>query len=285
MEQIDKAIPDFYQYILGERNLNFEKYFFLISENSFSSNSTCFIATLLPYYLKNNFKVIFIGCNEGLIHYNNISKRYGTNLLNHNSLYYIDLFYSPYKGLIKEELPLGEVYPQTFNSVKSKNYYLVNNFYNNNDTKDSKEGKIVNDVVNTNMLIEKINNIVNEYKLNTEKTILIIDNVSTLPVMKLKEFVNEIYLQCINFNMHCLVGVNKLLLSSTGNTNSISEDYVYLSHLADLEFEFCENDSGYSKDIDGNVSISIKASAIENSWKLIYKIKENCIEFYTNLVV
>jgi hypothetical protein len=261
--------------------LNFEKYFFLVSENSYTSNSTCFIATLLPYYLKNNFKVIFIGCNEGLIHYNNISKRYGTNLLNHASLYYIDLFFSPYKTLIKEELPLGEIYPPTFNSVKSKNYYLVNNFYKENR---SKEGDNISEEVDTTKLLDIISNLVKENNLNKEKTILIIDNISSLPVLRLKEFINEIYLQCIDFDINFLLGLNKLLHCSS-STSSISEEYVYLSHMADVEFEFCENDSGFSKDIDGNVNISIKSSYIENSWKLIYKIKENCIEFFTNLVV
>lgn len=290
MEHIDKAIPDFSQYILGDKPLNFEKYFYLISENSFNSNSTAFIGSLLAYYLKNNFKIIFCGCNEGLNHYNSISKRYGINLLNNKDIYYVDLFYSPYKSIIKEELPLGEIFPYTFNSLRSKNYYLLNNFYSES-SENSQDSPIINDL----KLTELLEKIILENNLNTnEKTIIVFDNISVLPLKDLKEFVNKIYNISIINNFYTLIGVNRTILNSGDQiydakrrcyVSSKNEDYAYLSHLADLEFEFIENESGYSKDIDGKINIKVNSSSLENNWNLIYKIKENCIEFYTNLVV
>jgi hypothetical protein len=281
MEHIDKAIPDFSKYILNQKNVNEKTFNILISENSFNSNSTIFIGSLIAYYLKNDFQVIFCGSNEGLIHYNTITKRYGVNMQTNLNLYYLDLFYSPYKHLIKEELPLGEIFPYTYNSVKSKNYYLIEG-KKENETQDNQSFED-NQITET---LEIMYKKLSENKSN-KKTVLMFDNMTSIPIKDLYSFINKINFFCLEKDLNLIMGLNlKLLFPQVeGNFKKRNEFYSYLNYLCDLVFEFIENESGYSKDIDGKVVISIKSFSLENSWKLIYKIKENCIEFFNNLMI
>ena len=228
MELLDKTIPDFSKYLTLEKLINYDSYMGLVSEDSFNSNATSFIASLLPFYLKSNFNVIFIACNESLIHYTAIARKYGVNIVNNQNFYFIDSFYSPYKAIIKEELPLSEQFPYTFNCIKSKNYYQAGNFF---------------DIP---CILEKITSQIE----NKEKTILLIDNISSISIDNLQDYINSIYQVCISKNVCLLIGLNKSLLNN-------NFDYSYMEHLSDLEFEFLDNESGFSKDIDGKLRISV----------------------------
>jgi len=79
----------------------------------------------------------------------------------------IDLFYSPLKSIIKEELPLSEVFPYTYNPNRSK-------FYHTNVTLNGDNS------VNFDIIIE---NILKQIKKNKEdaKHVVIFDNISVIP--------------------------------------------------------------------------------------------------------
>lgn len=86
---------------------------------------------------------------------------------NNDKFCFLDLFYSPVKGLIKEELPLSENFPYTYNTNRSKF------FYSNIDL--TSEG-----VVNFQAVTQAIE--IQIKKFNQEnKTVVIFDNISTLP--------------------------------------------------------------------------------------------------------
>lgn len=262
METIDKCLPEFSKLMLFEKNMNFDTAFAVITENSIQSNASAFIATLLPFYLKSNYKVVFIACNEALIHYTSISRRLGSNLVNNPLLYYIDAFYSPYKKDIAEELPLSEHFPPTFNCIKTKNYFLCTNHDNLSD--------LVAKVLTDNGLTGT----------SDSKTVVIIDNIAALPyTSKLSGLVNQIGNCCVSLNANFIVGLNTSLLEED------SFDYKLISHLADIEFEFLPNESGFSKDIDGKVKITLNSLMSTSVVNLIYKIKENGFEFMQHFIV
>ena len=88
------------------------------------------------------------------------------NLNNNENFSCIDLFFSPYKNYIKEELPLSESFPYTYNPNRSKNYY-TNVTINNID--------LDFDILNED-IISQLKKFKNDYK-----TIVMFDNLSVLP--------------------------------------------------------------------------------------------------------
>jgi hypothetical protein len=60
--------------------------------------------------------------------------------------------------------------------------------------------------------------------------------------------------------------------------------YNYLYNVSDLEVEFKQNESGYSKDMDGQIKIYLKSFEMKE-WQLRYSIKENGLSFFTHLIV
>lgn len=260
MEGFDKIIPDFSNILLGNTKLSFENYNILVSDNSFNNNSSLFMSMFIAFFLKNNYKVIFVSCNESLIHQNSLCKKHGINLTNNENLYYIDCFYSPYKRIIKEELPLNENQPYTFNTSKSKNYYNINEYLESDEH------------FNEDSLFEILKKI-----QKFDKSIVIIDSLLNLPLKDFKEFMNKLTIFSIESRCNLMINLNKGLLNS-------DDDYVYSSYLADLELEFIENESGFSKDIDGKINVNYK-SIDRQSITLIYKLKENGIDVFNNLVI
>ena len=93
------------------------------------------------------------------------------NLGNNDKFCFIDLFYSPVKSLIKEELPLSENYPLTYNPNRSKFYY--------SNVTLSKEGNFSFDIIIQNLeaQIKKFNT----STTSENKTVVIFDNLSLLP--------------------------------------------------------------------------------------------------------
>lgn len=65
---------------------------------------------------------------------------------------------------------------------------------------------------------------------------------------------------------------------------SDEELYNYLYNLSDFEIEFKQNESGFSKDIDGRIKLYLKTSSLKE-WNLRYYIKENGINFFSHLIV
>lgn len=62
------------------------------------------------------------------------------------------------------------------------------------------------------------------------------------------------------------------------------EIYNYLYNLSDFEIEFKQNESGFSKDIDGQIKLYLNSSNIK-TWTLRYTIKENGMSFFPHVIV
>lgn len=62
------------------------------------------------------------------------------------------------------------------------------------------------------------------------------------------------------------------------------ELYSYLYNLSDFEIQFKQNESGYSKDIDGRINLLLKTIS-PKEWSLRYNIKENGINFFPHLII
>jgi hypothetical protein len=60
--------------------------------------------------------------------------------------------------------------------------------------------------------------------------------------------------------------------------------YSYLYNISDFEIEFKENESGFSKDIDGRLVLHLKSSN-SKQWNLRYSVKDNSINFFPHLII
>jgi hypothetical protein len=267
MEIIDKYVPEFTNYLTQNKQLiNFDNYFLLCSEENITMNNNPFIAQLIYFYLKlNTFNVILISTQESLHHYSQLAKKFGINLNNNDKFSYIDLFYSPLKKVMKDELPLAETYPYTYNTNRSKFYYA-----NYSD--------LQQDEINFELVVEDIVKQLEKFPNKELNKVVIMDNISSLLIReeKLQDSLNYLFKKIhIEFQTNLILNLNK----------EISEDiYIYLYNLADLEMEFKQNESGFSKDMDGNVKISLKTQS-SKEWNLRYYIKENGMHFFPHLII
>ncbi len=173
MDTIDKYIPDFTQYLLGQTKVNSKHFFLSVLEDDVKINSNPLITSFIAFYLKNNTNIIFLANQESVNHYQVILKRFGINLLKSDNFCCIDLFHEPTKTLNKYELPLCENFPYTFNSNRSKNYFtnVILDEYNEIEVK---------------KVLENINEQIKDFqnKGNKNRIVVMIDNLSTLPILE-----------------------------------------------------------------------------------------------------
>lgn len=122
MDLIDNYVPEFSNILLGKKSMISNNYSCILSETNINITANPMICTLIAFYLKNNISVFFVSSQESFIHYSSICKKMSFNLTNNDNFYFYDAFYSPYKSIIKEELPLSENIPYTFGTSRCKNY-------------------------------------------------------------------------------------------------------------------------------------------------------------------
>jgi hypothetical protein len=184
MDIIDKYIPDFSNLLLNQASLIEDNYFLLLSEENINISANPFISSLLSFYLKNNINVILLPTYESLHHYSSILKKFGQNLNNNESFSCIDLFYYPFAKIIKEELPLSESYPYTYNPNRSKNYFSNVRFDNENNKENEK--------TYFETILKNLENQLN--KFSNKKTVIILDQVSILPFdnNQVTKYINKI---------------------------------------------------------------------------------------------
>ncbi len=110
----------------------------------------------------------------------------GINLNNDPKFCFIDLFYSPFKKNIKEELPLCETFPYTFDTNRTKSYY------SNISLTDGINVNLEDVIKNINLFLNKLGN-----KCEDE-IIVIFDNLSTISMERKKfcEQFNLVYNYC-----------------------------------------------------------------------------------------
>ena len=98
-----------------------------------------------------------------------------------------------------------------------------------------------------------------------------------------------------------MIDINKLIkISADSNSSvlftlnkSLNEETTieYIQYLSDIMFNFKQNESGFSKDVDGILSIQINYDGInmdssgEKKTSLRYSLKENTINFFTHLTI
>ena len=272
MESINKYIQNFTSYLSLE-NINNPNNKNLISisliENSIEITSNPFLSLILNFYLKNNFNVIFISEREYLNHYSTIQRKLGYNLIKSENLIFVDLI-TGYNSILPTELPLSENFPSTFNLLSSKNYINCKDCFNKNNN--SLDYDKILDLIEKKFLEIKNNN------NNNNKNILIMDK--TIDEINI---INKILKFCYNNNISSLFTVNK----------DLNEDKTidYLIYLSDIIIEFKQNESGFSKDLDGMMNININfekyngdISGNKNA-SIRYKIKSNNIDFFTHLTI
>jgi len=198
MDTIDKYIPDFTQYLLGNFKLNSKNYLLTITEEDVKINANPLISSFIAYYLKNNTNVILIGNQESVNHYALIMKKFGINLLKNDNFCFVDLFYEPTKHLNKFELPLCENFPYTFNSNRSKNYFT--NIGLNSENEFNLDNNTLNENITEQM--KKFN--------NKNPTVVLIDNLSTLPILEenITDWVNSLALSSIQYVSYLYLLIN-----------------------------------------------------------------------------
>lgn len=180
-----------------------------------------------------------------------------------NSFCYVDLS-SGYNSLLQTELPLSENFPSTFNQSRSKNYFSCTNCFNKNTYS-----------IDYNILIPLLEEQLKKFE---KRTIIIMDKTYDYMID-----INKLIKISADSNSSVLFTVNKSL-----NEEKTIE---YIQYLSDIMFNFKQNESGFSKDVDGILSIQINYDGInmdssgEKKTSLRYSLKENTINFFTHLTI
>lgn len=112
----------------------------------------------------------------------------------------------------------------------------------------------------------------------SNEVVVLFDNLSTLPNEGsglLSDF-NIISTLATDNNLNVVVNFNKEL--------SGTEIYHYLYNWCDIQIEFKQNESGYSKDVDGFAKFSFNSMQMKE-WNLRYSIRDTGINFFPHLIV
>ena len=171
--------------------------------------------------------------------------------------------------MLNIELPLSENYPNTFNILHAKNQIDMkkNNIFNNENLKFDYDKFIP-------LLKEKVN----KFKENKNKIVIIEDktNDDINQLNKLLKFSYE-------NNISLIFSINKEI-----NEQSTID---YIRYLSDIIIEFKQNESGFSKDVDGIMNITINKDKLNNditgdkSAQIRYILQSNNIKFFTHLKI
>ncbi len=267
METINEFLPNFTS-ALKNNDLNKNNYNLSLIEESTKISNNPFLCLLLAYYLKNEINVILLSERESLNHYATIGRKFGINLTNMDNFCYVD-FQSAFISMLNIELPLSENFPNSFNILKAKNHiYLKKNDVFNQE----------NFTFDYDKLILLLKEQINKFKENKNKNIIILDktNDDINQINKLIKF------SCEN-NISLVYSVNKDL-----NEQSTID---YIRYLSDIIIEFKQNESGFSKDVDGMMNIIINNDKLngditgDKASHIRYYLQSNNIKFFTHLKI
>jgi hypothetical protein len=265
METIDIFLPNFTS-ILKDNTSNKNCYNLGLIEESTKISNNPFLSLLIAYFLKNDINIILLSERESLNHYSTIGRKFGINLCNLDNFCYVD-FQNSYISMLNIELPLSENYPNTFNILHAKNQIDMkkNNIFNNENLKFDYDKFIP-------LLKEKVN----KFKENKNKIVIIEDktNDDINQLNKLLKFSYE-------NNISLIFSINKEI-----NEQSTID---YIRYLSDIIIEFKQNESGFSKDVDGMMNININKDKLNNDIngdkisQIRYSLQSNNIKFFTHL--
>jgi hypothetical protein len=266
MEKLDTHISEFSSFLLNKRKVLFDNYFLLLTEETLGSSANPLFCVMIPFYLKNDYKIIMINSKESINHYGNILKKFGINLFNNENLCCIDLFQNLQKEKMKVELPMSVNFPYTFNMNKTKNYFSCVNIVKN--MSEIEGDKLIQTIYDADCLLRK-----NE---GLDKLILMIDCFESIPIDNLQNFINKLIFYSSEKGSNLVLNINKEISSA--------ESYNFLYNVSDIEFIINNLESGYSKDVDGQIRFLFKSEIIRD-YKLRYAIKNNNIDFFPHLVI
>lgn len=184
-----------------------------------------------------------------------------------NSFCFVDL-QSAYNSTLQTELPLTELVPPTYNQSRSKNYIMCNKCYNKNTFS-----------IDYKALIPLIQEQINKFKTQGNNELVIM--------------IDRIYDDLSDINSLIKIGIDcKASVILTVNKELNEEKTVnYCEYLSDMIFNFRQNESGFSKDVDGILSIVINQNGItsdsfgEKKTSIRYSLRDNNINFFTHLAV
>lgn len=268
-EVLSKFIPDFHlENMERDKEINKSLIMTLIEEKiNISSNP--FLCSIIEYYLKNNDKndkkIILIGERESLNYYWSIVKKMGINLLKiKKDFVFVDIN-GAYSKLLKTQLPLEENVPDSFNQVrKEKDEFIecdhkllgkndINEFY-----KDT---------------FEKIKENINNSKGNDKgkKYMVMFDTVNDESLNALDDFLKY----CFSNEINLLFSINKEL-----NSQKLVN---YIEYLSDILIGLKNNESGFSKDMNGILNITIKKELNEELKSFRYSLKYKSIEIFNHI--
>ena len=265
METIDIFLPNFTS-ILKDNTSNKNCYNLGLIEESTKISNNPFLSLLIAYFLKNDINVILLSKRESLNHYTTIGRKFGINLCNLDNFCYVD-FQNSYISMLNIELPLSENYPNNFNILHAKNII------------DMKKNNIFNNLkFDYDKFIPLLKEQVNKFKENKNKIIIIEDktNDDINQLNKLLKFSYE-------NNISLIFSINKEI-----NEQSTID---YIRYLSDIIIEFKQNESGFSKDVDGIMNITINKDKLNNditgdkSAQIRYILQSNNIKFFTHLKI
>ena len=268
-EVLSKFIPDFHlENMERDKEINKSLIMTLIEEKINISSNT-FLCSIIEYFLKNNDKndkkIILIGERESLNYYWSIVKKMGINLLKiKKDFVFVDIN-GAYSKLLKTQLPLEENVPDSFNQVrKEKDEFIecdhkllgkndINEFY-----KDT---------------FEKIKENINNSKENDKgkKYMVMFDTVNDESLNALDDFLKY----CFSNEINLLFSINKEL-----NSQKLVN---YIEYLSDILIGLKNNESGFSKDMNGILNITIKKELNEELKSFRYSLKYKSIEIFNHI--
>ena len=180
---------------------------------------------------------------------------------------FVDLL-SAYNSTLQTELPLTEIVPPTYNQSRSKNYIMCNKCLNKNTF-----------TIDYKVLGPLIEEQIKKFKEQGDNQIVILidrvyDDLSDI---------NTLLKIAFDSKASVVLTVNKEL----NDEKTVS----YCEYLSDIVFKLRQNESGFSKDVDGILSIVINQNGItsdslgDKKTSIRYSLRDNNINFFTHLTV
>jgi hypothetical protein len=270
-EVLSKFIPNFKLENI-ERDSEISKSLIMsLIEEKINISSSPFLCSILEYFLKINnndkkYKLILIGEKESLNFYSTIGRKMGVNLLKKdNGFFFVDIN-DAYAKLLSTQLPLEENFPESFNIARKNageyiecdhkliDYKDMNIFYNN--------------------VFEKIKKLIDEIKSkenNKSNYIIIFDMINDESLRAIDEFLKYCFFNEINL----IFTINKEL-----NNYNITK---YIEYLSDIKIVLKNNESGFSKDLNGIIDFIIKMEQREDKKSFRYNLKTNDIKIFSHI--
>lgn len=221
---------------LGFKRHNLERpYFVAVSEKG--ADSSFIIHHFLSYFLKHECRVVLVSFSQSFNHFNGVGNKVGVNLA---------------KAREEKQLLFVEGLKHLAQAVNS---------YSNTGDKQWKGCIDASRTLNLTRLFQLLRTAFEEFRiLESKKMVILIDNISvllytgasTIDMIYLVQYLNG-YIQ--NYSKSAaIIGCQNHLGVNDEEGNTFMN---YIQHIADLSLEIKGLNTGYCKDVHGQVKISV----------------------------